>query len=169
MTKTDWAKTHYKKYPWKQTLRIIQQRCHGKNHISYPLYGGKGIKCLITSDELEWLWGRDQAWLMKRPSIDRVDPKENYTKENCRYIELSENSRASVPPSKRPWQAKGVIQKTLDGDFVKRWYSQKEAADALGFQESAIGKCCRGVFNNYRGYKWEFPKQIKQSLGYNNG
>lgn len=39
------------------------------------------------------LWFRDKAWLLKSPSIDRIDPSQGYIKENCRFIERSENSR----------------------------------------------------------------------------
>jgi hypothetical protein len=30
---------------------------------------------------------------MVRPSLDRIDPKKGYTKENCRFIEWMENVR----------------------------------------------------------------------------
>ena len=47
-------------------------------------------------EEFKKLWFRDKAYEMNRPSIDRIDPKGDYTYNNCRYLELSENiSRAS--------------------------------------------------------------------------
>ena len=42
-------------------------------------------------NDLRYLWFRDKAYLMKRPSIDRRDSKGDYTLKNCGYLELSEN------------------------------------------------------------------------------
>lgn len=69
---------------WDKTYRTIYNRCYCK-------YRKSGIKCLITPSELKILWFRDKAYLMNQPSIDRIDTYGNYTFENCRYIELSEN------------------------------------------------------------------------------
>lgn len=80
-----------KKYPWRETYYKIKYRCNNKTYFGYKYYGGKGIKCLITIEELKLLWYRDKAYLMKKPSIDRIDSAKNYEFNNCRYIELSEN------------------------------------------------------------------------------
>ncbi len=39
------------------------------------------------------LYYRDGADKMKKPSIDRIDNNGDYTYENCRFIEMAENSR----------------------------------------------------------------------------
>lgn len=80
-----------KKPLWYKTYRNISRRCNDENHKTYQYYGGRGIKRLITRRQLGILWERDGAKFMERPSIDRIDPDGNYTLENCRYIELSEN------------------------------------------------------------------------------
>lgn len=79
--------------PWSITFRHIYTRCNNENHDSYKNYGAKGVKCLISRDELKALWIRDRAGEMKKPSIDRRDSSKDYTFDNCRYIELSDNSR----------------------------------------------------------------------------
>ena len=82
----------YAKCPWLSTFFQIECRCKRKYHPSYKWYGGKGIKNLLTKNQLKELWFRDKAHLMKRPSIDRIKSHLNYTFDNCRYIELSKNS-----------------------------------------------------------------------------
>lgn len=73
---------------WEKTFYSILSRCTSKIH---P-YFLKGIKCLITKEELRILWFRDKAYLMEKPTIDRFDPSKNYTFENCQYLEHRINS-----------------------------------------------------------------------------
>ena len=84
----------YKKSPqrseprWYRTYWNIRARCR-----TNPPYIKKGIKCLITKEELKKLWFRDKAYLMQKSSIDRIDSEGHYIFNNCRYIELSENCK----------------------------------------------------------------------------
>ena len=69
----------------------IQKRCHDPEDKSYKWYGGRGIKNLLTVKELEILWERDGASLMEKPSIDRKNSNDNYTFDNCEFVEMVEN------------------------------------------------------------------------------
>lgn len=80
-----WAKT-VKERPWLRTYCSIRSRC--KHH---PSYVKRAIKNLITIDEVKKLWFRDKAWLLKKPSIDRIDTYGHYSFANCRYIECIKN------------------------------------------------------------------------------
>lgn len=66
----------------------IKSRC--KNH---PAYVRRGIKANITASEILTLWQRDNAQNLKNPSIDRINTYGDYSLENCRFIELTENLR----------------------------------------------------------------------------
>jgi len=88
-----WAKKYYKKYPYKKTLRNIKYRCSNPKDRKYKYYGGKGIKCFLTLDQIKYLWERDRAFQMARPSIHRTNPVGNYTIENCQFIEMSKHKR----------------------------------------------------------------------------
>ena len=72
-------------------LNNIKQRCTNPNHPRFKNYGGRGIGCLITLNELIRLWNRDKASEMIKPSIDRKDNNGHYTFQNCRFIELKKN------------------------------------------------------------------------------
>lgn len=82
----------YIQHPWMQSYRAIKHRCNNSNASDYKYYGGRGIKCLITRDEIKKLWFRDKACELKKPSIDRIDNDGHYTYTNCRFIEQSLNS-----------------------------------------------------------------------------
>ena len=78
---------------WLLHLKKAKERCNNPNYIRYKSYGGKGIKCLLTKKEIQELWYRDNAGLLKKPSLDRINPKKNYEYSNCRFIEMEENLR----------------------------------------------------------------------------
>ena len=81
--------------PWIVTYKGIHDRIRKK----LPAYAHVEIKMGIP--ELKFLWFRDKAYLLKKPSIDRIDPDGHYEVTNCRYIELSENSRNARRPKNR--------------------------------------------------------------------
>ena len=87
------VKDYYARNPWARPLALARYRCSNPKDISYPWYGGKGIKCLLTRSEIRELWIRDNAAAMDRPSIDRKDSAKDYSIDNCRFIELVENCR----------------------------------------------------------------------------
>ena len=78
------AKEIYTKNPLPKLLSSIKHRC--KNSQYY-----RGIKCRIKVEDLDFLWQRDKGWLLKNPSIHRLNSKRHYARSNCAFIELSEN------------------------------------------------------------------------------
>lgn len=72
-------------------LKTMRWRCNNHKSSSYKYYGGRGIKCLISLNELQRIWIRDKANKMKKPSIDRINNDDNYTYSNCQFLELSKN------------------------------------------------------------------------------
>jgi len=86
---SEYHKERRLKEPWYGTLISIKLRCNNTKRNWYK----RGIKCLITLEELKYLWFRDKAWLLERPSVDRIDNDGHYILDNCRYIELVENAR----------------------------------------------------------------------------
>lgn len=86
-----YQKEYIKAHPWHKTMIRIIGRCGDKTR-SYV-----NIRNFLKMGDLKYLWFRDRAYLMKRPSIDRIDANKDYTKDNCRYMELSQNI------SRREW------------------------------------------------------------------
>jgi len=84
-------RSYTRRNPWRISRNAACARCNDKNHVSYKWYGGRGIKFLLTTNEVRELWFRDKACLMKRPSIDRRESDGHYELSNCRFIELSKN------------------------------------------------------------------------------
>jgi len=67
-------------------------RCRSKNSTSYPSYGAKGISVCDRWDKFENFL-EDMGERPRGMDLDRINPKDNYYKENCRWITKSENSK----------------------------------------------------------------------------
>ena len=130
--KREQNKLRHEKYPWEYSYNAAKARCNNPKNSHYSAYGKRGIKFLITKEEYMILWERDKAYLLKQPSIDRIDINGNYTFDNCRFIEHRENSRNNRKTMK-------VEQYSLDGKLLKIWNSQSEIKRELGFNQSHIG------------------------------
>lgn len=85
-------------------MKIIREKCkqilyNAKGRCKYPsarntrYYIRKGIKCFLILEDILFLWDRDNAHLMKVPSLDRIDSRGDYVLHNCRFIEFAENKR----------------------------------------------------------------------------
>lgn len=87
------AAKYKNEHPWIIHYTSAKQRCNNPKCDSYKYYGDRGIKFLMTVEDFKFLWFRDQAWLLKHPSIDRKDPDGNYELGNCQFIELAANKK----------------------------------------------------------------------------
>ena len=82
-----------KEKPWEYSYYSAHKRCTNPNSNRYKYYGARGIQFRLTMAEYEFLWHRDKAEEMERPSIDRINNDGHYELNNCRFIELAENTR----------------------------------------------------------------------------
>lgn len=134
------------KKPWLRTLESIKQRCTNPNNNKYHRYGGRGIECRITEEELKDLWFRDKASTMYQPTIDRIDNDGHYEYSNCRFIENAEN----IAKDKR----KPILQCDLDGNFIREWDSAIEIEKVLGIAHQNIAQVVLNQRKTAGGYKW---------------
>jgi len=77
----------------------MKERCNSPNHISFSLYGGRGISVCKEWDnsyELfkEWAESTGYDYLAARGecTLDRIDCNGNYEPSNCRWVSMKEQS-----------------------------------------------------------------------------
>jgi hypothetical protein len=138
-------------YPWLKSWYAARRRCTDTKHPKAKNYVGKGIRFLLSKQEIKDLWFRDKAHLMKQPSIDRKDSNGNYTVKNCRFIELCEN--------KARRKRRAIIQIDAKGKQIKIYTSIREAARELGLIEQSISRVCRGVRRHYHNFTWRYLEE----------
>jgi len=139
--------------PWYYSYFRAKQRCNNPKCKDYAWYGGRGIKFKLTKEECVFIWERDKAYNMKKPSIDRINNDENYCLENCRFIEHSENSKQG--------KTKKILQFDLDGNFIQEFLSLNDAGKYSNQSPQNISDCCYGRTKTAKGFIWKFKKEKK--------
>lgn len=148
--------THHFKYnvvPWRKHYYAARRRSTVETDKSYHRY--KIFEFNLTMEETEILWNRDKAWLLKKPSINRINPLKGYKFDNCEFIEMKINTSLANQDSKR----KPVLQFDLDGSFIKEWDSAKTAGKILNIDSGDIGRVCMGKQSHAHFYYWSYKNE----------
>ena len=94
--KRKWKIQHWNNgYRFSRLLSSIKSRCTNPNASGFKNYGGRGILCELSSQDIRELWERDAACKMIKPTIDRINNDGHYSFSNCRFIELVDNLKKS--------------------------------------------------------------------------
>ncbi len=129
---------------WMKAWSSAKQRCENPKDTAYKYYGLRGIKFLLSKEEIEKLWFRDEAWKLDKPSIDRKNNNGNYIFDNCQFIEMGVN-RTKDSEIK-------IDQYDLNNKFIKTWKSLNEIRRKLNI--SHVWDVIHGRRKTAGKFKW---------------
>lgn len=130
----------------------------------------------VNKDLLDWCLSQElfhtlyDTWVAsgyakdKIPSIDRKDDTVSYTMENIQLMTWLENKTKNEQQIKRgekPHLVKAVCQYTKTGEFVKEFFSIREAERSTGIGTSNISNVCNGRYG-YKtagGFIWKWKEK----------
>jgi len=93
-----------------------------------------------------------------KPSCDRIDDYKGYSFDNIRLVTWGENQKRyynDVKNGINNKRSKAIMQYTLDGVFIKEYYSHRKASRETGISASCICYCCNGTTQRAGGFKWK--------------
>lgn len=95
------------------------------------------------------------------PIINHKDENPlNNNIENLEWVTYKYNTNYGTCIKRRSEKKKKpVIQMTLDGEFIARYNSVKEAAANINCRPSSITCACRGRLKKCQGFLWKFEKE----------
>jgi len=155
----DESRNILKRHPWGISFVNIGQRCSNPNHPKFKFYGEKGISREISSDELKRMYIRDKAYLMKFPSVDRIDAQQSYTFKNCRYIEMEENRReANARRTQKKQDTADLTMEQLRNAMCK--INREDGVDALEVTRRFVSPPYMGEPRLKDREPLQYPKQL---------
>jgi len=92
-------------------------------------------------------------------SVDRDNPKLPYTEDNIVLMTWFENNKRGTDmmySGEDDRQLRKVRQLSLDGKFIREFYSVSAAARELGIRQGNITNACVGRSKSSGGFKWEY-------------
>lgn len=158
-------------------LGRVKSTKYNKSRILKPCYDKRGYARLILMQN-----GKGKAKLVHRLVAEAFIvnpcrfPEVNHKDENPRNNELSNlewcdkvynsvyGTRIERMKANSDYEALAeknrirVNQYDLQGNFIKQWKSANECKSVLGFDNSHIAKCCRGVYKHAYGFKWSYEQ-----------
>ena len=127
----------------------IRLRCDNPSSKAYKYYGGKGIKYPETWRTFEGFFMDMGLSYQDGLTIDRLNNKLDYSKENCCWI----THEANCSKEKK----KQVAKYSLNGEYLAVYSSVQSATEAEGYKfASSISKVARGEREQYRGFVWKY-------------
>jgi len=105
----------------------------------------------------EWIKSGYEKMLI--PSIDRLNDYKGYSFDNIQLMTWQENKTKYCENAKNGINnkmARVVLQYDLNGNFIKEYYSAKNASIENNINYSNIINCCLGKRKTARKYKWEY-------------
>lgn len=104
-----------------------------------------------TVDQIAYIFGcsKEYIYQLKAEGVKRLADIVYY---DYRMKDL--DSFRVIPEKKK--KTKIVYQYDLNGVFIKKWNSLKEAAEKLKVNSNNISCCCSGKMKTCKGYKWSY-------------
>jgi hypothetical protein len=140
----------------------INGRCNTPSHSSFNIYGGKGVRNLLSIEDLRTLWERDHADLLSKPSIDRKEASGHYSFDNCRFIEHALNAKGGTRfgiDNSRAKLTEHQVQTIMELRGVS---SRQEIAQQFKIAKSTVS----GIHN---GRSWAWLNPTRKSSRSENG
>lgn len=106
-------------------------------------------------------WEKSNYTKAKKPSIDRINNKIGYLKNNIHISSWSEN-RFKQTMERR--SRKGKVAQILNGKIINIFNSQREAYRKLNIQQSMLSMALTGKCKTAYGYEWKYIYENKDLL-----
>ena len=83
--------------------------------------------------------------------------KHNVNNKNCIGRVVSNKTRELIRDNNKLYKLVG--QYNLNGELINTFKGTREVQKKLGFKQTAIGMCCRGIYKQSYGFIWKYIEE----------
>lgn len=125
-------------------------RCYTKTNAKYQYYGARGIEVEYSSVEFVKWWVKQlKTSFWKSPTVGRIDHAKNYSFDNIKMEERSDNSKERMARIGRkgmhPPTRAIILIDMKTGSVLNEYVSLSEAQKHTGISVGNIYSICRGL------------------------
>lgn len=106
--------------------------------------------------------GEKSSWY-GRKHTEEAKQKIRNKKIGMQASQETKNKMSQQRQGKNNYDAKPIVQLTMDGEFIRDWEYLRQAAKELNISESGICQCCRKQRRFANGYRWIYAKEYYQN------
>lgn len=106
--------------------------------------------------------GEKSSWYGKKHT-EKTKQKIRDKKVGTRASQDTKEKMSQQRQGKNNYDAKPIVQLTMDGVFIRNWEYLRQAARELNISESGICQCCRKQRQSAKGYRWMYAKEYYQN------
>lgn len=99
------------------------------------------------------------AWFALAKHLTKGNPNDTFKGFRWRRAGLPDTTTKTSTTSKNRRAGKAIMQLTAEGQPLRIWNSQSEAAESLGIHTSSISKACNNAQPIAGGFRWKFATQ----------
>ena len=158
---------------WQKHMNDLLKNIHCNRHLqgSFNTYGREAFKFLILEviDDLDLILEREQYWIdvtnclndeigyNKYPFAQAINRDYIVSKETRKKLKNANFGKAR-PMWMKLQYGKPILQYSLDGEFIKEWYSATEAARVLSIHRTGVKDALKGraTRKTAGGFIWKY-------------
>jgi len=142
---------------WRKTKRgLVTNLYHnmkGRHPVKFDLEWLHSFADCQKFNRLYDEWVTSKYSKQRKPSIDRINRKKGYLKDNVQWMTWAENRYKQVMERRC---RKGPVAQTMDGEVVRVYSSQREAVMQTGLSQGNMSAVLNGKRNLCGGYQWVY-------------
>ena len=153
--------SHYVRNRLVKTVHTLKPDICKGGYMRVSLYKNNRFKRYLVH---RIVWEAFNGLIPEGIQVNHIDEnKSNNRLDNLNLLTCTENinwgtrtKRAAQSNKNNPLKSKPVRQYTIDGKFIKEYPSAKQVKRELGYFDTNIGNCCKGIYKTAYGFVWRY-------------
>lgn len=128
-----------------------KDECRTNNNVENLEWCTAKYNCNYGTHTLKMIQNTDYSKVNYKARHEHTDYAKRYL--NTDYTNIKASTKARF--------AHRITQFTLNEEKVKEWLSLRDVEKELKIDRKEVAKCCKGIREDFQGYKWKYTSQTR--------